>query len=174
MKKKLTLVLTLALVFALAPMSAFADTLTSDSPFASHSVKATYAAGTPGGTGTVYSVDITWGGMDFTYTAGDGTWDPTKHAYTNGGEGRWSSENNTVKVTNHSNAEVNVTLAYAAADGYTNINGEFDKSTISLATAVDTEVDAAPTDTAKLTLRGALDSSVTASTQIGTITVTLG
>ena len=181
MKKKLALVLTLAMVFSLAPLSAYADTkstINTANGTASCDVKATYVAGSSGGAGTkVYSVDIVWGDMAFTYTAEAGIWDPANHTYTGAEGGAWTVDNkdggNTI-TTNHSNAAVTATFSYAAATGYDSISGSFDKATLNLATAVDTEVSNAPSDTAELTLTGALASTVTTSTKIGTITVTLG
>ena len=62
MKKKTALVLTLAMVFSLAPLSAYADTITTGGGTASHDVKATYRSDSSGSAGgKVYSVDITWG-----------------------------------------------------------------------------------------------------------------
>ena len=178
MKKKLALVLTLAMVFSLAPLSAYADTITGVGGTATHDVTATYVAGSSGGAGgTVYSVDIVWGDMAFTYTEGAGRWDPATHQTTGAGGGVWkatTTDGNKIKVTNHSNAAVTATFSYAAAPGYDSISGSFDKTTLNLATAVDTEVSNAPSDTAALTLTGALASTVTTSTKIGTITVTLG
>ena len=178
MKKKLALVLTLAMVFSLAPLSAYADTITGLGGTASCDVKATYVAGSSGGAGgTVYSVDIVWGDMAFTYTEGAGRWNPATHQTTGAGGGVWKAttpDGNKIKVTNHSNAAVTATFSYAAATGYGDISGSFDKATLNLATAVDTEVSNAPNDTAALTLTGALASTVTTSTKIGTITVTLG
>ena len=178
MKKKLALVLTLAMVFSLAPLSAYADTITGLGGTASCDVKATYVAGSSGGAGTkVYSVDIVWGDMAFTYTEEAGVWNPATHETTGAGGGVWkatSPDGNKIKVTNHSNAAVTATFSYAAATGYDSISGSFDKATLNLATAVDTEVSNAPSDTAELTLTGALASTVTTSTKIGTITVTLG
>lgn len=178
MKKKLALVLTLAMVFSLAPLSAYADTITGLGGTASCDVKATYVAGSSGGAGTkVYSVDIVWGDMAFTYTEEAGVWNPATHETTGAGGGIWSVNNtdgNKIKVTNHSNAAVTATFSYAAAPGYDSISGSFDKTTLNLATAVDTEVSNAPSDTAALTLTGALASSTAANTTIGTITVTLG
>lgn len=84
MKKKTALVLTLAMVFSLAPLSAYADTIDRVGGTASHDVTATYVDGSSGGAGgaggKVYSVDITWGDMAFTYTAEAvfGTLPPTK------------------------------------------------------------------------------------------------
>ena len=179
MKKKLALVLTLAMVFSLAPLSAYADSkITEAGGSATHDVTATYVAGSSGGAGTkVYSVDIVWGDMAFTYTEEAGVWNPATHETTGAGGGIWSVNNsggNKIKVTNHSNAAVTATFSYAAATGYDTISGSFDKATLNLATAVDTEVSNAPSDTAALTLSGALASNTPANTTIGTITVTLG
>lgn len=177
MKKKTALVLTLAMVFSLAPLSAYADTIDRVGGTASHDVTATYVDGSSGGAGgTVYSVDIAWGDMAFTYTAAAGTWDPAKHTYTGAEGGVWTVDKdggNTITVTNHSNADVTAVFSYAAAEGFTGISGSFDKESLALKTAVGTEVANAPSGTAALTLDGALGSDTTANTTIGTITVTL-
>ena len=177
MKKKTALVLTLAMVFSLAPLSAYADTIDKVNGTATHEVKATYKAGSSGGEGgTVYNVDITWGDMAFTYTAEAGIWDPTNHTYTDAKGGAWAVDKeggNTITVTNHSNTDVTAAFSYAAASGFEGISGSFDKDSLALKTAVGTEVANAPTGTAALTLTGALGSDTTANTTIGTITVTL-
>ena len=178
MKKKLALVLTLAMVFSLAPLSAYADTITGVGGTASCDVKATYVAGSSGGAGgTVYSVDIVWGDMAFTYTAAAGKWDPATHTTTGADGGVWSVNNsggNKIKVTNHSNAEITAKFSYAATVGYEGITGKFDQTSLTLQSAVNTEVANAPNGSAELTLDGALDSNTPANTTIGTITVTLG
>ena len=51
MKKKTALVLTLAMVFSLAPLSAYAETITTGGGAASHDVTATYRADSSGGAG---------------------------------------------------------------------------------------------------------------------------
>ena len=177
MKKKAALVLTLAMVFSLAPLSAYADTLTAVGGTASHDVTATYVDGSSGGAGgTVYSVDIAWGDMAFPYTAAAGTWDPAKHAYTGAEGGVWTVDKdggNTITVTNHSNADVTAAFSYAAASSFEGISGTFDNASLALKSAVGTEVANAPSGTAALTLDGALGSDTTANTTIGTITVTL-
>lgn len=177
MKKKTALVLTLAMVFSLAPLSAYADMITTGGGTASHDVTATYRADSSGGAGgTVYSVDITWGDMAFTYTAEAGIWDPATHKTTDAEGGVWTVNNdggNTIKVTNHSNTGVTAAFSYAAASGFEGISGSFDKESLALKTAVGTEVANAPSGTAALTLDGALGSDTTANTTIGTITVTL-
>lgn len=177
MKKKTALVLTLAMVFSLAPLSAYADTIASVGGSASHDVTATYRADSSGGAGgTVYSVDITWGDMAFTYTAEAGIWDPTTHKTTDAEGGVWTVNNdggNTIKVTNHSNTGVTAAFSYAAASGFEGITGTFDNASLNLETAVGTTVEAAPKATASLSLNGALGSTTTDNTKIGTITVTL-
>ena len=180
MKKKTALVLTLAMVFSLAPLSAYADTITAGGGTASHDVKATYRADSSGGAGgagsTVYNVDITWGDMAFTYTAAAGTWDPANHTYTGAEGGAWTVDKdggNKITVTNHSNADVTAAFSYAAAPGFDGISGTFDNASLALKTAVGTEVANAPSGTAALTLDGALGSDTTANTTVGTITVTL-
>ncbi|WP_455192757.1 hypothetical protein [Gemmiger sp.] len=180
MKKKTALVLTLAMVFSLAPLSAYADTIDRVGGTASHDVTATYVDGSSGGAGgagtTVYNVDITWGDMAFTYTAEAGIWDPTNHTYTDAKGGAWAVDKeggNTITVTNHSNTDVTAAFSYAPASGFEGISGTFDNASLALKSAVGTEVANAPSGTAALTLDGALGSDTTANTTIGTITVTL-
>lgn len=177
MKKKTALVLTLAMVFSLAPLSAYADTIGTAGGTASHDVTATYRADSSGGAGgKVYSVDITWGDMAFTYTAEAGIWDPTTHKTTDAEGGVWTVDReggNTITVTNHSNTGVTAAFSYAAASGFGDISGTFDNASLNLASAVGTAVDEAPNGTAALSLSGALGSSTADNTKIGTITVTL-
>ena len=112
--------------------------------------------------------------MEFTYSAGSGrTWNPATHTYSSGGTGGWSHSDNTITVTNHSNAAVRANLAYDQAAGFTGITGSFDKSTMNLETAEGKTFENASKDTAALTLSGTLDSTVTGPTTVGTITVTI-
>ena len=175
MKQIFTLALTFLLIFSLVTVTAFAAdaTITEAGKSATKAVKASYHSGAGGG--TVYSVDITWGNMAFTYSEGSSpTWNPATHTYSSGGAGVWSNSGNTITVTNHSNAQVTANLAYASETGYEGISGSFgNKSTMNLATAEHTTVTEAPTDTAELSLSGALDSSVKTPTTVGTITVTI-
>lgn len=177
MKKKTALVLTLAMVFSLAPLSAYADTIGTAGGTASHDVTATYRADSSGGAGgTVYSVDITWGDMAFTYTAEAGIWDPKTHTTTSSTGGVWTVNNtdgDKITVTNHSNTDVTATFSYAAASDFDGISGTFDNASLNLASAVGTAVDEAPNGTAALSLSGALGSTTADNTKIGTITVTL-
>ena len=179
MKKRIVLIMTIVIALAMIAIPTFAISLGESS---SHDVKATYESnGSGGSSGTVYSVDITWDAMEFTYTQGAASvWLPDEHRYTDAGESVWSSDSNTITVKNHSNAAVTATLSYTAAAGYTGITGSFtetsgtaDDGILVLPTAVGTTRDNAPTATATLTLSGELASTVTSLTTIGTVKVTL-
>lgn len=173
MKQIFTLALTFLLVFTLVTVTAFAEpTINTQNGTATKAVTASYHSGTGGG--TVYSVDITWGSMAFTYSEGSSpTWNPATHTYSSGGTGGWSHNGNKITVTNHSNTKVTANLTYTPEAGYDGISGNFDKTEMDLATAVDTPVVSAPTDTAALTLSGTLASTLTDPTTVGTITVTI-
>ncbi len=183
MKKTLALILTLAMVLSLAIVPAAAatttDNITTTGGTATHDVTATYRTSSSGSTGggTVYSVDIAWGDMAFTYTAGSaGTWDPATHSVAGGTSGAWtpdSSDGNKITVTNHSNAEVTASLTYTPVAAFSGITGTFSNATLNLATAVGTAVSAAPSNYTTLSLSGALASGTADNTKIGTITVTL-
>ena len=174
MKQIFTLALTFLLIFSLVTVTAFAadTTINAENGTATKEVTASYQSGAGGS--PVYSVDITWGSMAFTYSEGSSpTWNPATHTYSSGGAGGWSNSGNTITVTNHSNTGVTAALAYTSETGYEGISGNFDNANMTIATAVGTEFSAAPTKTAKLNLSGALDSKVASSTKIGTITVTI-
>ena len=165
------------MVFSLAPLSAYADTIGTAGGTASHDVTATYRADSSGGAGgKVYSVDITWGDMAFTYTAEAGIWDPKTHTTTSSTGGVWTVNNtdgDKITVTNHSNTDVTATFSYAADTGFEGITGTFDNASLNLESAVGTAVEAAPKATTSLSLDGALGSTTADNTKIGTITVTL-
>lgn len=122
---------------------------------------------------TVYSVDITWGAMEFTYTeSGSNIWNPGTHAYDLTSDTIWTSNGNTITVTNHSNAEVTAAFAYTPATGFEELTGTFSINELVLATAENTTVDAAPGASTQMEISGALDKDLTTPSKIGTITVT--
>ncbi len=170
MKKLAAVLASLTLVLALGLTG-----LAAEVNGGSHDVTATYKEGDK--SNVIYSVDVTWGSMEFTYTSpAQGTWNPDTHAY-DGAQttGTWTCEDgaNAITVINHTNAAVNVNLTYASAETYAAISGSFDKAELALATAAGTTVDQAPSASAALTLTGELPASEEAVT-IGSITVTLG
>lgn len=172
MKKTVFVILTIALLCAM-PMSAFAASpITSKGGSDSAPVKGTYVAG---GSATVYSVDITWGSMEFTYTdASEGVWNPATHTYSGATKAAWTCADgaNSITVTNHSNAGVTAALSFEHADGYNGISGTFTADTLMLETAVGTARAEAPAKSAKLNLTGSLPSDAS-NVIIGTVTVTL-
>lgn len=172
MKKSAIALMGLACTLAVSSFAFASSPITSVDGTGTQDVMGQYH--TDGAAATVYSVDVAWDSMEFTYTvASEGTWNPSTHRFDSATEGSWSETNNTVKVTNHSNAAVNVTVTYAAEDSYRGIAGSFSNGSFRLATAEDTEVGNAPSQTAALTLSGALDKSVTNSTKLGTATVAI-
>ncbi len=69
---------------------------------------------------TVFSVDIEWGSMEFTYSSGD--WDPETHSY---GNQKWNCDDgsNRVTVINNGLEDINAAFSYAKASGYEHISG---------------------------------------------------
>lgn len=126
----------------------------------------------------VYSVDVSWGSMEFTYEDEiEGTWNPATHNYDGAEPAGWNCTNgaNKVTVTNHSNADVKVSFGYTPNAAY-NINGSFDKTgTTTLTRGAANDYDNADSVTASLTLDDStpLDSSATAESVIGTVIVSL-
>lgn len=166
MKKILSLVLALVMLMSLATTAFAVGT-------GSHTgvVKGKYAGGTT--TPDVVSVDISWGAMEFTYTeGGTNDWNSADHSYTDNGTSGWTASGNTVKVTNHSNVDVDVSFAFAAETGYS-VTGTFDVTSDTLAAGVEGKYNEADSVTATLTLAGSLANTVTALTKIGNITVTV-
>ena len=88
----------------------------------SFDVNAKYVLG--GKESTVYSVDVTWGSMDFTYTSAfKGNWNPTTHQYDGATDAKWTCKENAnvITVTNHSNAGVSLSFKYKSAENYSSI-----------------------------------------------------
>ena len=134
-------------------------------------VKGTYQ---PGGSGAVvYSVDIAWTDMNFTYTgAGEGTWNPETHQYSGSSEGAWTASDESITVTNHSNAAVKATAKFEADSGYESTTMTFGNNGATVATAVGTEVASAPSATITVAPGGTLAESANGG-KIGTITVSI-
>lgn len=183
MKKMIAISMALILCAAMS-VSAFAATpITSIGGTDTKAVKGSYQAGSA--VTTVYSVDVAWGAMEFTYTdAIAGTWNPATHIYDGASVAVWSwtAESNKITVTNHSNAAVTAGLSFAAGGTGTGIAGSFyststtggtSVSNIPLSTAVGTLVSAAPTGAAYFRVTGGTIASGTTNATIGTITVTL-
>ena len=122
----------------------------------------------------VYSVDLTWEDMTFTYNeSGTRTWDPDTHTYTDTTSAGWDKISAAVTATNHSNAEVKVSFTYTP-QGDTGVTASMSKDSFKLAAGVENKPNEAATDSSILTITGTPNDSVTAEgVTIGTITVTI-
>ena len=171
MKKLVSMLVAAALVCTMSTTAFAADQTGVDTGSYSADVKGTYQAGS---SGAVYSVDIAWTDMSFIYTgAGEGTWDPETHQYSGGSsEGAWTASNDSITVTNHSNAAVKATASYQPETGYETTTMTFGNNGATVATAVGTEVASAPSATITVTPGGTLAESANGG-KIGTITVSI-
>ena len=124
----------------------------------------------------VYSVDLTWEDMTFTYNeSGTRIWDPDTHTYTDTTSAGWDKVTAAVTATNHSNAPVTVSFTYTP-QGDTGVTASMSKDFFILTAGVENYPNDASTNSSLLTIKGDTkpDSSVTAEgVTIGTITVTI-
>lgn len=176
MKKLIALVLTLTLALSVTAFAADAK-LDNNTKTTTTNVTAKYEAGQTAL--PVYSVDISWEGLSFTYHGQtDGTWNATEHKYTGTIEAGWNEGTGTITVTNHSNTAITVTPSYKAAEGYEAVGMTFgnlneDKLTVATADKGVGQTGAAQTGTISVTPNGTLPEGTVADTVIGTITVTI-
>lgn len=137
-------------------------------------IKATYQAGKEN-TDTVYSVDVKWGSLEYTYSSGvTKSWDPTTLKYKETSDtSSWTCQDGAdqITVTNNSNADITASLAYAETGS--NITGTFTNSKIGLKSAEGTNVGKSPSETTTLSLKGALSDTTAVKKEIGKVTVTI-
>ena len=137
-------------------------------------IRATYQAGKEN-TDTVYSVDVKWGSLEYTYSSGvTKSWDPTTLKYKEAsGTSSWTCQEGAdqITVTNNSNADITASLAYGKTDS--NITGTFTNSKIGLKSAEGTNVGESPSGTTTLSLKGALSDTTAEKKEIGNVTVTI-
>lgn len=122
----------------------------------------------------VYSVDLKWDDMTFTYNeSGTRTWDPDTHTYTDTTSAGWDKTYAAVTATNHSNTEVTVSFTYTS-QGDTDVRAFMTRDSFQLAAGVENKPNEAATDSSILFIIGTPNNSVTAEgVTIGTITVTI-
>ena len=113
MKKLFCAILTLALIFSLTTGASAAVVGAGSSDVGTVSVAVT---GLGGGAGTVYYVVMDWENLTFTYNFGEtrSVWKPETHSYVSSGGGAagWVNDSANITLTNHSNANLNVSLAF--------------------------------------------------------------
>ena len=172
MKKTISVLLALVLILTMST-TAFAATIESSPGSQDIDVSAKYVDGVSAP--IKYSVDVTWGAMEFTYTvSGTKTWDPENHTYTASTQPAWTASGNTVTVTNHSNTDITASFAFSALPAYNTVTGSFSSTSLTLPTAEGKAVnDPVLTGKTSLTLGGTLASDITALTNVGTVIVTI-
>lgn len=123
---------------------------------------------------SVYTVDVTWGKMQFICkTVGTRKWNQKSHLFDESFVSTWSASGNTVKVTNHSNEDIKATFKYKNREQYTGIIGTFTgDSEMTLPSAVGKEVDDTElTATKQLNLSGSIDYMLDNYTPVGNINI---
>lgn len=173
MKRILVTILITAMLLAMTT-TAFAATIEENGGSDTISVNAQYVDGVTGA--TKYSVDVSWGVMQFTYeTSGTKTWNAEHHRYDIvSSTGAWNATGNEITVTNHSNTGITASFAFSALTNYKDVTGSFTKASITLPTAEGRATDAADlTGKTTLTLGGTLAESAVSMTKIGVVTVTI-
>jgi len=176
MKKLFCIILAVTMMCAMSIniLAADDDTITSGTGSQDIDVSAKYVDGAT--EPDVYSVDVEWGAMEFTYSsAGTRVWNPVTHTYADSTTAGWVASGNTVKLTNHSNKAVTTAFAFDKLATITEtIGGSFAYSgALTLAAGEEGSPGTAANVTATLTLSGALASTRTAFEKVGTVTVTL-
>jgi len=174
MKKAVSILLAAALILSLG-IPAFAADVTENQGSASSPVTGTYVPGTAGG--TVFSVEIQWSGLSFTYNGeSKQEWDPEKLEYTGVAtpEG-WAESNAAITVKNRSNTIITATPNYAKEEGYTaGMNFSTDKLyVLSAEPTGDATTGEVKSGTISVKPTGTLPEN-TENKTIGTITVTIG
>lgn len=170
MKKLISLILSLVLVLSMS-ITAFAAEAADNNTAV---VKGSYTASEGG---VVYSVDVTWGSMEFDYEVPAGEWDEQTHSYKPGGEASWTyaAGANAVKVTNRSNTAVTVNVTTDIR--FSGITASVDGGSFTLGSAAEnatTEIAGKETEgTAYITLSGTLTDKTASKMVIGTVTVSI-
>ena len=120
---------------------------------------------------TVYSVDVIWDDLSFTYNAGYVQWNPEEHKYgaLDGDEG-WTDAGGQITVVNHSNDAVAVEIAFTQAstpNGTAVLNVETPEFILDSADGF--AVADAPKNSTKITVSGVPTSNAV----VGKLTVTV-
>ncbi len=122
----------------------------------------------------VYSIDIEWDNMTFTYSeAGTMDWDPATHTYTENVTSGWDKDSADVTVANHSNVPVDISFGYVPEDNYGVTSAlTHTESTVNLNAAIEGNLTDIPSVTATLTVSGTPNKNVTEEgVVVGKITV---
>ncbi len=105
----------------------------------------------------VYSVDVVWSDLTFSYSEGSAQWNPDEHKFNSevDNSAGWVDAKGSVVVTNHSNAEVYITITFeeaAIANG--NASLVVSNNNYTLASAENTATTDAPYKKSTITANG--------------------
>ena len=168
MKKALSIILAIMLVLSMA-VTVCASTGVGQGDSESTAVKGTYSEKT---VKTVYSLDIAWEGLSFTYNAEyKGEWNADTHTYENGTAAGWAAGTGKITVTNHSNTGITAVAKYTANADYKTAGMTFSTNSLQVATA-DNGTGSAVVGSITVTPNGSLPEG-TNNVEIGTITITI-
>lgn len=119
-----------------------------------------------------YSVDLQWTDMTFTYTREDTRiWNPLTHTYKTGSRSGWDKTRGSITVTNHSNVDVKVTVAYLPEPD-TGVKGILKNASAKLKAGIVGDYKGADSMTATLTVSGTPEETVTAAgTKVGKLRI---
>jgi len=172
MKKYISLIVALLMIMSMS-VAVFAANDVTNGGTDTAEVKGNYK-GTP--VSTVYSVDISWSGLDFTYNdAYKGEWQPNSHTYINSTEAGWAESNGKITITNHSNTDITATPVYNASTNYETASMIFNSDALAVNSAdngVNGAAGSAVSGTITVTPNGSLPEGTT-NAVIGTITITI-
>lgn len=127
MKKIFALVLAVAMLCAMS-ISVSAATVNNVDGDLNKDLSVKYAAGS--GTVDAYAATITWGTMEFTYTAASQEWDPETMTWKETAKASWTTDG--VIIENRSSKAIEASFAFTASDpskGVTDITVTADKAT---------------------------------------------
>ena len=167
MKKLLSIFAAIVIVLTMI-LSVHADSGLDLGDDSEKKVTATYESGV---SETVYSVDIAWQGMSFTYIAGDaGLWDPETHTYGPSSADDWAPSDAKITVTNHSNSAILASFKYEYDPAYNSAYLLFDTTKLVVPSA---ETNArAEVGSVRVEPQGSLSEAATGG-RIGKIIVTI-
>lgn len=187
MKKLLAVILALALALSMgtAALAAEPDTIESATPDTNTAKQDVNVIVQTSAIEEVYSVDIEWGTLDFTYSFGDGAeWDPDTHTISGGTTPGWKNDSANIKVTNHSNVPVSIKAKFGSADTaeLNGVTATLSENTFNLAAGVLDKHDEADNHEATVKITGTPssdakdisgDQSADSNFTVGTVTVTV-
>lgn len=179
--KKILCAILVVVMMATVSTTAFAATIETATGSDSADVKGKYVNAVRE---DVYSVDVTWGAMEFDYYEGGQKWNTESHKWEADPEdpAGWTVNNNsnTITLANNSSKAVDATFAFTAKEGYIALAGAFTYNDVALTSALELELPAEDTAAKEYVVTFMPNGEIpevhgtTAYAKMGAITVTLG